>query len=95
MLAPCCRVADPLRHLGDGLASLANPLGTVTDKVRVGLIRARTVLSSNEAILTAPEMTTEQALKVRRLLEYSGILRPVVGWTEWFVGNALSRTVAI
>lgn len=33
------RVADPFRHPVDGIASLPNPVGTVLDKVRVGLLR--------------------------------------------------------
>lgn len=33
------RVADPFRHPVDGVASLTNPVGTVMDKVRVGLLR--------------------------------------------------------
>jgi hypothetical protein len=32
-------VADPLRHLADGLGSLTNPVGSVADKVMVGVFR--------------------------------------------------------
>lgn len=37
----CCRVqvADPLRHFVDGLLSLTNPIGSVGDKVNVGIFR--------------------------------------------------------
>ncbi len=33
------RVADPLRHPVDGIASLPNPVGSVADKVLVGIFR--------------------------------------------------------
>lgn len=33
------RVADPLRHFVDGLASLPNPVGSVADKINVGVFR--------------------------------------------------------
>jgi hypothetical protein len=32
-------VADPLRHFVDGVLSLTNPIGSVGDKVNVGLFR--------------------------------------------------------
>lgn len=39
----CClvlhQVADPLRHFVDGLLSLPNPIGSVGDKVNVGIFR--------------------------------------------------------
>lgn len=39
----CClmspQVADPLRHFVDGLMSLTNPIGSVGDKVNVGVFR--------------------------------------------------------
>lgn len=33
------QVADPLRHFVDGLLSLTNPIGSVLDKVNVGVFR--------------------------------------------------------
>jgi hypothetical protein len=33
------QVADPLRHFVDGLLSLNNPIGSVGDKVNVGIFR--------------------------------------------------------
>lgn len=38
------RVADPLRHPWDGILSLANPIGNVFDKLRVGSVRLRALL---------------------------------------------------
>jgi hypothetical protein len=35
----CFQVADPLRHFVDGLLSLPNPIGSVGDKVNVGIFR--------------------------------------------------------
>ena len=39
------RVADPFRHPLDGLQSLTNPVGSVADKVLVGLVRFQTLLA--------------------------------------------------
>jgi hypothetical protein len=33
------QVADPLRHFVDGLLSLTNPIGSVVDKINVGVFR--------------------------------------------------------
>jgi phytoene dehydrogenase-like protein len=57
------RVADPLRHLADGLGSLNNPIGSPMDKVKVGLYRLRTLLGGLDTLLSAPETTTLQALR--------------------------------
>ena len=58
------RVADPLRHLVDGLQSLPNPVGSPLDKVNVGVFRLKTLLSSFEATLAKEETTTLQRLRV-------------------------------
>ena len=34
------RVADPFRHPIDGLLSLGNPIGSLFDKIRVGMMRS-------------------------------------------------------
>mmetsp|Transcript_30975 Transcript_30975/g.68650 ORF Transcript_30975/g.68650 Transcript_30975/m.68650 type:complete len:484 (-) Transcript_30975:553-2004(-) len=57
------RVADPLRHPVDGLLSLTNPVGSVVDKVRVGVFRARSVLGSLEELLARPETSIKEKLK--------------------------------
>jgi len=59
------RVADPLRHLVDGLQSLTNPVGSPLDKVNVGVFRTRTLLSSFQSILAKEETTTLTRLRVR------------------------------
>ncbi|CAI6003299.1 unnamed protein product [Closterium sp. NIES-65] len=57
------RVADPFRHTSDGLGSLFNPIGSVFDKLRIGLLRLKAVSSPVEGILSAPESSIEEALK--------------------------------
>jgi hypothetical protein len=57
-------VADPLRHFVDGLLSLANPIGSVGDKVNVGVFRLKSLLGSIDDIFARPETTIEQRLKV-------------------------------
>lgn len=54
------RVADPARHLTDGLASLFNPIGSVLDKILVGVFRVKSVLgySNNEEVLREGNETT-------------------------------------
>jgi phytoene dehydrogenase-like protein len=54
------RVADPVRHLGDALASLLpdNLVGDWVDKLRVGLLRVLSLLTAPYEFLTAPEKTT-------------------------------------
>jgi phytoene dehydrogenase-like protein len=58
-------VADPLRHFVDGLLSLTNPIGSVGDKVNVGIFRLKALLGSLEELYERPETTTLQQLQVR------------------------------
>ncbi|KAK9815902.1 hypothetical protein WJX72_011660 [[Myrmecia] bisecta] len=57
------RVADPLRHFADGLLSLPNPVGSIPDKVNVGLFRVKSLMGSLEDLLRAPETTTLKRLQ--------------------------------
>ena len=59
------RVADPLRHLWDGLASLGNPIGSPLDKLNVGIFRLKALLGDTYDLLSRPETTTMQRLRVR------------------------------
>ncbi len=59
------RVADPLRHPLGGVASLTNPIGSVKDKVNVGLFRLLTLFQPLSSIYTASETTTLDCLRVR------------------------------
>lgn len=49
-------VADPLRHFWDSIKSLPNPIGSVFDKLLIGLTRIRVLSKSDEEIFTS---TTE------------------------------------
>ena len=59
------RVADPVRHLFDALLSLSptNKVGTVIDKLNVGLFRIKSLLGSEEDLLSRPETTILQRLQ--------------------------------
>lgn len=66
---PSCRLRPwlpvPLcRHPADGLASLANPIGSPQDKLLVGLFRLKSLLGSVDELLKAPETSIEQRLQV-------------------------------
>lgn len=56
-------VADPLRHFGDSIGSLTNPIGSVLDKLRIGLTRIGVLTKSDEEILSAPEVMTIDLLR--------------------------------
>ncbi|KAH7290903.1 hypothetical protein KP509_30G068700 [Ceratopteris richardii] len=56
------KVADPLRHLTDGLLSLVNPIGNVFDKTLVGLVRLQAAIRADTEILTSTETTIMQRL---------------------------------
>jgi hypothetical protein len=62
---PACRVADPLRHFVDGIASLPNPVGSPVDKVMVGIFRLKSLLGTLDQLWAAPETSIEARLKVR------------------------------
>lgn len=59
------RVADPWRKPIDGILGLFSPVGSVIDKLRVGLLRAQTSVSSLEQIAARPATTTREALAAR------------------------------
>ncbi|KAL2651337.1 hypothetical protein R1flu_019465 [Riccia fluitans] len=56
------RVADPLRHFTDGLQSLTNPIGSVFDKVLVGIVRIQAAVKAVDDILATEETTIEERL---------------------------------
>ena len=61
------RVADPLRHPLDAIASLdpSHPIGSVFDKILVGLVRLNALLGDVYDSLTAPETTIAGRLNER------------------------------
>lgn len=56
-------VADPLRHFLDAVKSLANPIGSVADKLLIGSTRIRVLTKSNEEIFSSDEVPTIDLLK--------------------------------
>lgn len=56
-------VADPLRHFWDSVKSLANPIGSVVDKLLIGSTRIRVLTKSDEEILSAEEAPTIEFFK--------------------------------
>lgn len=56
-------VADPLRHFSDSIASLTNPIGSIFDKLLIGLTRAKLLGISDSDIFTAGEAPTLQLLR--------------------------------
>ncbi|ERN07195.1 15-cis-phytoene desaturase, chloroplastic/chromoplastic [Amborella trichopoda] len=56
------RVSDPLRHFWDSLGTITNPIGSITDKVLIGLSRLKAAASSFEDLLVAPESSTRERL---------------------------------
>ncbi|XP_027159800.1 15-cis-phytoene desaturase, chloroplastic/chromoplastic [Coffea eugenioides] len=56
-------VADPIRHFSDALSSLANPIGTIADKLLIALTRIRVLTQPDDEILSAPEVSTIDFLR--------------------------------
>ncbi|XP_049382192.1 15-cis-phytoene desaturase, chloroplastic/chromoplastic [Solanum stenotomum] len=56
-------VADPLRHFADALQSLTNPIGSVVDKLLIGLTRLKVLTQGDDEILSAEEVPTIDLLK--------------------------------
>ncbi|KAI3996299.1 hypothetical protein MKX01_026767 [Papaver californicum] len=56
-------VADPVRHFFDALMSLTNPIGTVLDKLLIGLTRIKVLTRSDEDILTSNEVSIMDLLR--------------------------------
>ncbi|KAJ4836574.1 hypothetical protein Tsubulata_035499, partial [Turnera subulata] len=56
-------VADPLRHFVDSVKSLANPIGSVLDKLLIGSTRIRVLTKSDDEIISADEVPTIDLLR--------------------------------
>ncbi|OVA13670.1 Flavin amine oxidase [Macleaya cordata] len=56
-------VADPVRHFSDAIMSLTNPIGSVLDKLLIGLTRIRVLSRSDEEILSANEVPIMDLLR--------------------------------
>ena len=57
------RVSDPFRRPDQLLEALLAPVGSLVDKVRVGVMRVTTPLRSDASLLEAAELTTETHLR--------------------------------
>ncbi|KAI5056812.1 hypothetical protein GOP47_0028883 [Adiantum capillus-veneris] len=86
------RVADPIRHLADGLLSLINPIGNAVDKVLVGLVRMRAAARADEEILSDVETTILQRVRSTGFSEgmVDRFFRPFFGGI--FFDNQLQTT---
>lgn len=75
------RVADPLRHFTDGLASLPNPIGTPVDKIKVGIFRLKSLLGSVDDLFKAPETSILDRLRAEGFSEaiIDRFFRPFLG----------------
>jgi phytoene dehydrogenase-like protein len=58
------RIADPFRHPLRALESLRDAPGSVPDKLRVARLRRRLARGSINEVLTAPQVTTAEALRL-------------------------------
>ncbi|XP_047335596.1 uncharacterized protein LOC124939130 [Impatiens glandulifera] len=56
-------VADPLRHLGDSIQSLFNPIGNLFDKLLIAVTRISVLVRSDDEIILADEVKTIDLLK--------------------------------
>jgi len=59
----CHRMADPWRHPAEAAASLASPIGTFMDKMRVSSLRTSVTQATIADLFKRPELSTMQALK--------------------------------
>jgi len=59
------RVADPLRHPQDVLPTLAAPVGSLLDKLKIAALRMGVTFPSQEALFERPERTTHEVLRGR------------------------------
>ncbi len=57
------KVADPFRRPAEILATLASPVGTLGDKIRVGVLRQRVTSGPLERLWQRPERTTDEQLR--------------------------------
>ncbi|KAJ8439544.1 hypothetical protein Cgig2_007061 [Carnegiea gigantea] len=56
-------VADPVRHFWDAVGTLVNPIGTVVDKLLIGLTRIRVLQKSDEEIFYCSEVPIIELLR--------------------------------
>jgi phytoene dehydrogenase-like protein len=75
------RFADPWRHPMDGLRGIFAPIGSFTDKLRIGKLRRQALAGSLEDIYNRPETTSLQTLRSIGFSDgmIDGFFRPFIG----------------
>ena len=75
------RIADPLRHPLQAIRSLNDAPGSLLDKLRVARLRRRLSRFSLNELLTAPQVTTAEALRLERFSSglVDAFFRPFLG----------------
>ncbi|MDF1699746.1 MAG: NAD(P)/FAD-dependent oxidoreductase [Planctomycetota bacterium] len=76
------RIADPKRHPGDLWSTLRAPVGSLADKLRIGLMRRALTSQSDAALYARDELTTGEALRTRWKFSEAMIesfFRPFIG----------------
>ena len=75
------RIADPFRHPFKALESLRGAPGSIPDKLRVARLRQRLSRFSLNEVLTAPQVTTAEALRREGFSDelIDGFFRPFLG----------------
>ncbi len=75
------RFADPAKHIFDAVGSLKSPVGSFTDKLRVGALRTDVTSVPLETLFSRPETTTLAALQSRHFSQsmIDGFFRPFFG----------------
>jgi phytoene dehydrogenase-like protein len=74
-------VADPWRRPSVALMSLGRPIGSLADKLRLGLMSRRILRGSVEELLARPETTTLEALRAEKFSDamIDRLFRPLFG----------------
>jgi len=75
------RFADPYRRPGDAMATLASPLGSFADKLRITHLRKEVRAGSPEGLLSGPDITIREDLEAAGFGEemIRGFFRPFFG----------------
>jgi phytoene dehydrogenase-like protein len=86
------RLSDPLRRPRDLMATLRAPVGSLTDKARIGLLRRRVSAGTLEGLFARPETTTLEALRAEGFGDgmIEGFLRPWLGgiFLDWSLSTS-------
>ena len=75
------RFADPYRNPKDAMATLASPVGTFSDKLRVTVLRKQVLKGKAEDLLSGPDVTAQEDLEGMGFSDgmINGFFRPFFG----------------